>query len=330
MTFFSSPIGQYVVQMIAHSMCVAIVVEALLGLWRVTIPSDRAHFRTLYVLIPLVAWPIYQLLDPDRGSPRFREQVAVMDTQPWLSLTLGGISGWVWMTVFIAVGVLLFFGRTLVPTGHRHLLGVLHREGTLAAPLVSKLQSSLQNLDNTTRPATRVVDIPWAVAYLNGLWRVSIAVSAPLVALLDEEELKAVLAHENAHYIHCDNLRSWLLLALGTLMFYNPVAMVALQRISLDLELACDDVAATREGRPLALASALIKTTRHNMSISMNPSRRSPASWMSRLETHVHRGLVARRVRRLSRYQPPQPTQLKWLKLSLTAVLSAALFFFVV
>ncbi len=330
MVFFSSMGGQYVVQVLAHTALAALAIEVLLKAWRIARPGTRVQFRMLYLLLPLFGWPVYQLVWPARGSAEFRDTLAIIDTQLWLSLPSAGLPVWGWVTVVMGLGTALFLARAVVPTGRRHLLGGAGREVALAEPLASKLQSSLRGLDNLSASDALVVDEPWPAAYLSGVRRPRLTVSAPLVELLDEEELATVLAHEEAHALHRDNLRGWALFLLGLPMFYNPVTLAALQRMSEDMEMACDDAAAVRTGRPLALASALIKTGRWNTSTSWENSPRTPARWLSRQDARIRRGLVVRRVRRLADFRDQKEVPLKRLKLSLTVLLIATLLFFVV
>lgn len=329
MAFFSSLAGQYVVQVLAHSVLMVLAVEVLLRMWQITRPGTRLQFRLLYLLVPLLGWPLYQLLWPARGSAEFRETVAIIDTQQWLPLWLGGVPGWGWVVGVMGLGTLLFVSRALVPTLQQGF-GTGGKETSLAPDQANKLKRSLRILDSVPGSDVRVVAEPWLGACLSGVHRPRLTISAPLVELLDEEEVEAVLAHEAAHALHRDNPRGWFLLLLGSVMFYNPVALLALQRISQDVEMACDDGAVVRTGRPLALASALIKTVRVNMGTVLESISPAPVMWLSRLDARVQRSLVVGRARRLSHYRAPDDVPLRRLKLSLTALLLAALLFFVV
>ena len=310
-------------------MLMALVVEALVKIWEVTRPGTRLQFRLLYLLVPLMGWPLYQLLWPDRGSAGFRQTIAIIDMQQFLPLHLGGLPIWAWVSVVMGLGTLLFAGRALIPTLH-NLISADGEEASPAPELVNKLNRSVQKLGNLPVSNARIVAGPGPGAYLSGLNRSRLTVSAPLVELLDEDELEAVLAHESAHAHHRDNPRGWSLLLLGSVMFYNPVALVALQRISQDVEMACDDDAVVWTGRPLALASALLKTAGVSIGIGQESTAPTPVAWLSRLDARVRRNMVVERVSRLSHYGTPQDVPLKWLRLTLTALLSGALLFFVV
>jgi hypothetical protein len=81
-----------------------------------------------------------------------------------------------------------------------------------------------------------------------------------MVEHLDEAELEAVLAHEVAHTARRDYLVAWLATVLRDAFFYLPAGRVAYRQIQEEQEPACDDLASGVTRRPLALASALVKS----------------------------------------------------------------------
>lgn len=142
-------------------------------------------------------------------------------------------------------------------------------------------------------------------AVTTGFFRPRVVVADALRAALDEGELRAVLAHENAHARHRDPLRMWCVERLTDLQW--PLASAhARQRIWLDaLELARDDEAIRTPGvRADDLASALVKAAR-----LVRPTTVAGAA-LTR-----HDALLARRVRRLlapTRTHRSRRTLLPW------------------
>ncbi len=76
---------------------------------------------------------------------------------------------------------------------------------------------------------------------------------------MDEEELKAVLAHEFGHLIHKDSLRKTLATAYRTAFVFDPLARFLEAAIYRQGELSADEYSARLTGKPAALASALIQ-----------------------------------------------------------------------
>jgi Zn-dependent protease with chaperone function len=107
-------------------------------------------------------------------------------------------------------------------------------------------------------PGALVVDHPAAAAYcLPGL-RSAIVVSAGALALLDAEELAAVLAHERAHLRERHDLVLLPFAALLRAFRWAPVARQAQRAVALLVEMHADD-RALRHRPARELATALLR-----------------------------------------------------------------------
>jgi Zn-dependent protease with chaperone function len=129
-------------------------------------------------------------------------------------------------------------------------------------------------------------------AFAIGIRRPRILVSRDLLERLEASELEAILAHEIAHVESGDmHLVSGAGL-LRDMMAWNPAAHVALRLLEADRELEADRRAAAITGKPLALASGLVKMCEL---LRARPAR----SYRATLAALRPRGAVQRRVRRL-------------------------------
>jgi Zn-dependent protease with chaperone function len=139
-----------------------------------------------------------------------------------------------------------------------------------------------------------VVDSLPVPAFTAGWLRPRIYLATGLRDALTQDELVAVLAHEQSHLVRRDPLRLFTLRFLACLLFYVP----ALRRLADDLadeaEIVADDAATAHAGvQPLALASAILALAK-----------------FARLDRHsaavgFHRdGLMERRIRRLAGEEP--------------------------
>lgn len=86
-----------------------------------------------------------------------------------------------------------------------------------------------------------------------------VAISSMTLLALDDEELKAVLAHELGHIAHRDSFRKTFATAYRSAFIFDPVAHFVEAAIYRDGELYADEYSARLTGKPAALASALIK-----------------------------------------------------------------------
>jgi heat shock protein HtpX len=86
-----------------------------------------------------------------------------------------------------------------------------------------------------------------------------VAISKNTIDVLDDEELRAVLAHELGHLIHRDSLRKTLATAYRTAFVFDPLARFIEAAIYRYGELSADEYSARLTEKPAVLASALIK-----------------------------------------------------------------------
>lgn len=98
-----------------------------------------------------------------------------------------------------------------------------------------------------------------ALALTVGLIAPRIMVSTGLIETLEDEELEAVLLHEQSHLRNRDPLYLLLARALTTAFFYVPVVKALAQRHQAAIELAADEYVITRQGGSFNLSSAIIK-----------------------------------------------------------------------
>ncbi len=86
-----------------------------------------------------------------------------------------------------------------------------------------------------------------------------VAVSPSLVSSLSDEETEAVLAHELSHFKNRDSLAKGLARLARVAFSFDPVIRLVEAAIHRELELLADRSSVKYTGKPLALASALIK-----------------------------------------------------------------------
>lgn len=102
------------------------------------------------------------------------------------------------------------------------------------------------------------------LAFCLGLRRPAIYLTTGLVGLLDDDELAAVLLHEQHHGRQRDPLVVLLSRAVGAALRFVPVAAHLVDRISLTQEVAADRYVLHVQGDGGPLASALLKLARHS------------------------------------------------------------------
>lgn len=331
--------SQYVFQCLLHSFIVAFVVEALLKIWNEERPLLCFKFRLLVILMPVLSFPLYQLIYPQRGSLGFRKDIAIFDINQWLLLRLGnGILVWHPVLVLLGVVTVVFLIQEAIPI----LLAYFRREGSKTlykSSAIPKMDIVLEELKqkspSVVEPQIFLLPEGEPIIYADGIRKSSINISSSLIEVLDREELEGVIAHEIAHIIRRDNAISWFLLPFRFIMFYNPIALVEFRRIIHDREKLCDDIASSLTGKPLAFASSLIKVFRISRAVGFAHSPQSSLrnrilSIAHNLESHSHKVRMESRVIRIvypkKSYNPSYP----YIRLGITTVSLILLLFFIV
>ncbi len=120
-----------------------------------------------------------------------------------------------------------------------------------------RLHSLVAKLGLTSRVIA--VESLQPVALTVGLIVPRIIISTGLVNSLNDEELEAVLLHEQTHLQHRDPLRLLAARSLATAFFYVPAVRVLARRHLAAVELAADEYAIVRQGHSLGLSSAMLR-----------------------------------------------------------------------
>jgi Zn-dependent protease with chaperone function len=247
-------------QSIVHGFVAAVVVEALIRLWRVQAPDERLGLRLLAAGGPLVLSPALVLGWPERSGDEFRLQFAVFTARHWEDVAVLGVPVFhVWLAALAACGAALLLMDL------RPLLSSARRRSPAAAaappPWLPATVEALARPLGVRPPPVRFLDLPVPVLFCTGVRRPAIVISRGTVALLDREELAGALAHELAHLAARDPAVSWLLMALRAALFFNPAVQVVARAMARDAEARADERAGAAGDR-LALASALLKLYR--------------------------------------------------------------------
>jgi Zn-dependent protease with chaperone function len=167
---------------------------------------------------------------------------------PWLFLI--GVSVSSFMLLRRGVGALLVKGlvRRCRPP-----------EGNVAVKLYALVNDLAREAKLQRSPQVLLMPKGVSGAFAVGARRGRILLSRDLIDALDEEELEAILAHEIAHLEARDVQTVFLAGLLRDVVAWNPLAHVAYRSLLVDRELEADRRAAAMTGRPLSVASGLVK-----------------------------------------------------------------------
>lgn len=137
------------------------------------------------------------------------------------------------------------------------------RRSAPAAPDVLAVTDRLARRLGVAGSRVRICASHQPLALTCGLRRPTFVLSTWMLRSLDAREFESVVAHELGHAARRDYAVAWLATVLRDAFFYLPTTRRAYRQLMADKEIACDDLAASVTGRPLALASALAKVWHH-------------------------------------------------------------------
>jgi Zn-dependent protease with chaperone function len=212
----------------------------------------------------------------------------------------------IWSGVALAVGVLLLLRLLTVLLSSAAL--------TLSARRRHRRLVDLVGTRNPLLAGARVVDHDVPLAYcLPGL-RPRVVVSSGVLALLRDDEVRAVLAHEAAHVDQRHDLVVLPFVALRSTFPGVAGLRTAQSEVALLVEVLADD-AATRKHAPDALARALYKIGAAGVPAGGFAAGGPPAATHGRGRASSS---VLLRVQRLLEPQPPLPVRTRLLVLVAT------------
>ncbi len=329
MKFFDSFIGMYVLQTIAHSIVTLLIVEMSLRIWEVTVASERFRYRLLVLVLPFFMFPVFQLINPERGSFYFMEDTALFCSSRWLGMQILGLRPLLYFFYFV-VGIVsaVVFLQEMVPI-FRDWFNKPEEygsEGRQAGPEVDSLVREISRSLKTPKPSVLIIDDPNPVIFTTGTTNHSIILSEPLFRVYSARELKSALAHEIAHIVRRSNITTLLVFLVRICMFFNPIPLLEFRKLVQDDEHICDDITVSVTGDPGALASALKVfhlEIPHSDVFKLSFVREA-------IESSSHNLLLQERIERLENNGPFHYRAYGWGRYVLTMVVIMAFSYYVV
>jgi len=298
-SLYNSYPGLYIAQSFAHSFTTALLVDAAIRVWKIEDPAVRQKFRLLIVIFPVLSFPLYQLINPDRGSLSFRLG-ALFDSSRWMNLELfPGIQAGLLFIALLSLTTLLFLSQELVPVVQHALSSRRTELKGEKPPDDSPVCKALDALSGP-KPEVFLINDDDLIIFVTTGKNPALYLSTGSVEALNGEELQTAIAHELAHIER--NKRPVLVVAflLRVLQFFNIVSLIEFRRIVQEEEIICDDVAVTLTGNPTALAGTLRKF--HPAEDEQAGLPEAALNTRDRMEQYGHSLLIENRIRRLETY----------------------------
>jgi Zn-dependent protease with chaperone function len=297
--FFNTYPGMYIAQAFCHSIIAFIIVEKALNLWKISNPLIRQRFSLLVILLPTVSFPVYQLINPDRGSISFRLE-SLFDINRWLNLELWGtITLALLFIIIIFITSSIFIFQEMIPVLKHSLESKRfwsEKEEFDDNPYVRKAIEYL----SVENPDIFTFDDDEFVLFSSTGKNPAIFVSTGIVEALSEDQLQAVIAHEIAHIRRNKKPLLIVTFLFRILMFFSPVVLLEFRRMIQEEEKICDDIAVHLTQNPTALSEALKKLYHKDEVVSPLQVRKF-SKMKDSLEEYSHHMQIGSRIMRLEK-----------------------------
>ncbi len=318
MRFFDSYIGMFIAQSVLHSFMTLVIIEIAFYSWEIRDHLAKFRYRLLVLILPIFVFPVYQLINPDRGSMYFRENTAILNFNGWLAIKLWDIIPvYSLFFVLLSVTMLIFFLQEIFPIVREKLprpgyvsYVVPHRD------IIGMLEGLCKKL-GTAKPSVRIVDEPYPMLFTTGIKNHVIILSKALLDKFTDDQMESALAHEIVHIIRGSSIKTQIIYILRMLMFYNPVSLIEFRRLVQDDEFICDDITVSLTKKPEALISAINAFYSHPE--EDKGSRISVVK--DTIESHSHNLLLKERIVKIQEKGIEDTPGFSWVKFILTTLI---------
>jgi len=325
--FFDSYPGMYIAQSFCHSLIAAIIVARSIQAWKITNPVVRQRFSFIVILIPIFSFPLYQIINPERGSIYFRLK-ALFDINKWLNLELPGNIPLSFIFIFILLlTTIIFFSQEIIPIFRHTIESKKSRFDRKRPDQDSIVNRALESLP-VKRPDVFVIDDDALILSSGSGENAGIVLSTRVIDVLNMEQLQAALAHEIAHIERSRRPLILIIFFLRILMFFNPVVLIEFRRIVQEDEKICDDIAVSLTQKPYTLAETLRRLYYTDKDINPIRIKNISALW-SALNEYSHNILIEGRILRLEEGLIDTDDR-GWLKFIFTFIVIMIINYFVV
>lgn len=328
--FFGSYMGMYIAQAFSHSLIAALVVDRAIHAWKITDPLVRQRFSLIVMVFPILSFPLYQIINPQRGSISFRLE-ALFDINRWLNIELWGtIPLSILFIVMLSGTALIFLLQEMIPIA-RHMLESRAsasdeetQDSPPGNPAVDKVLSDFPG----EKPDISVIDDDDFVIFSTTGKNPRVFLSTGAMGTLNTQEMQAAVAHELAHIARSRRPLLVIIYIIRVLMFFNPVVLVEFRRIVQEEEKICDDMAVSLTGKRSALAETLKKFGRQGEQVRLDAAK-NLSTLGTTLEDYSHSVHMESRIKRLEGEQV-QDRGGGWLRFLITLSSIGAINYFVV
>jgi len=294
----SSYWGMYAVQTVIHSLIASVIAYCALLAWDIKTPQVKQRFFFMVIFLPVISFPLYQLIFPRRGDVYFRLET-LLDINKWFLIDLSGVTPVLAVFIFVlALTSIIFIIQELVPIAInllKHTRGADETEDEeMDESIVLKVAKALVGLPINENSVEILIDDDLVLFSATGL-NPKIHASTGLITSFSLDHLQAAFAHEIGHIQRSRKPVLLFAYLLRMLMFYNPLAMIEFRKLAQEEEKVCDDIAIALTGKPEALAEAIDMLRPETEGYKAETNSKGVEGIVVAIEDHSHDALLKSR-----------------------------------
>lgn len=232
------------------------------------------------LLIALFAWIVLRIIGRRNSGTRFAvwfcALVAIAAT-PFLQISLAGAAhvtrgsaavtlptNWA-LYLFAAWATIAAVGLARVAAGLWNVRQVRKNSRVVESneldPVLQATLTEFRSSRNVVLCASDDLHVPTAI----GFFKPAVIVPAWALSELSPAELNTILLHELAHLRRWDDWTNLAQKVLRAVFFFHPAVLWVESRLSLEREMACDDLVLAQTSNPRAYAQCLVSLAEKNL-----------------------------------------------------------------
>ncbi len=325
-SFFYSYHGMYIAQSVCHSVIAFIIVDRAIYIWNISSPLIRQRFRLIVVLLPVLSFPLYQIINPERNSISFRME-SLFDINRWLNLEILGVQIGLFFIIIFMITTFIFLFQEFIPV-IKHTIESRNSEVEAIEP--DENSSFIQAVSGLSgeKPKIFILEDDEFILFSTTGRDASVYLSKGVINILNAEQLQSVIAHELAHIKRNKKPLLIIVFLLRMLMFFNPVVLLEFRKIVHEEEMVCDDMAVSLTKNPHALSESLKRI--HHEAESITPAQlRKFSDMKDTLEQYSHNMHLKSRIIRLEKAETNKENA-GWFEFALIVFAVIAINYFIV
>jgi beta-lactamase regulating signal transducer with metallopeptidase domain len=221
---------------------------AWLALWAMGRRNAGTRFAVwLLALLAIPALPWLDVFTPARtGHVVGSAHAALVLPRSW-ALDIFVLWGVIAAAALLRIGIGLWQVRKLRQSCHP-------ADAATLDPLLQKTLAEFRSIRRVTLCISNSVKVPTAI----GFFKPVVVMPAWAMQELSADELNVILLHELAHLRRWDDFTNLVEKVLRAVLFFHPAVWWIENRLSLEREMACDDLVLAQTANPRAYAHCLV------------------------------------------------------------------------